>query len=225
MKSMRIGAQRDRFSITFALGKVIGVERFVARTSELRKIREALASDGSRRAVVVHGLGGIGKTQLAIAYAKRFQNSHSAVFWINAKDTSTLMSSYASLAKQILLDHPSAPYLVSLGATTSADRTIDAVKSWLSIRNNTRWLMVFDNLDNPKVPGNDDPAAVDIRDFLPGGHQGSILVTTRSSQLSIGHHLHLTKLGDVNDSLSILADSSRRGDLSGGMHLQHGHTL
>jgi hypothetical protein len=40
-------------------------------------------------------------------------------------------------------------------------------KRWLDHPKNARWLMVFDNYDNPKVPGNVDHTAVDIRQFLP----------------------------------------------------------
>jgi hypothetical protein len=42
------------------------------------------------------------------------------------------------------------------------DEVIDAVKEWLSLPKNTRWLMIYNNYDNPKLAGNTDPAAVDI---------------------------------------------------------------
>ena len=42
------------------------------------------------------------------------------------------------------------------------DDVIDTVKAWLSLLNNTRWLLVFDNYDNPKLPGNTDQEALDI---------------------------------------------------------------
>ncbi|KAH9205404.1 hypothetical protein DL95DRAFT_417453 [Leptodontidium sp. 2 PMI_412] len=54
---------------------VSDVEHFVARKTELAEIHKALGSDGSRRVVVLHGLGGIGKTQLAAAYAKQHKES------------------------------------------------------------------------------------------------------------------------------------------------------
>jgi hypothetical protein len=63
---------------------------------------------------------------------------------------------------------------------------VAAVKRWLEHAKNTQWLMVFDNYDNPKVPGNADPGAVDIRQFLPEAHHGSVIVTTRSLKVSIG---------------------------------------
>lgn len=71
-------------------------------------------------------------------------------------------------------------------------------------------MMVFDNYDNPKVAGNADSAAVDIRRFLPEAHHGSIIVTTRSSKVSIGRRTKVGKLEDVRDSLQILSDASGR---------------
>lgn len=209
------GVQRDDFSILFSLSGTTKVEHFVARSNELEQMRTTLSSDGSRRIVILHGLGGIGKTQLAIAYATRYLERYSAIFWLNAKHQDSLRSSFADIARQILREHPSAK-LGTVETKGDADETVENVRAWLSLPNNTRWLMIFDNVDNPKVPGNTDPAAVDIRDFLPQAYQGSIVVTTRSSQLNIGHRLLLKKLDDIHDSLKILSDSSNRGELSGG---------
>jgi MoxR-like ATPase len=52
----------------------------VARKTELIEIHKSLSGDGSRRAVVLHDLGGIGKTQLAAAYAKRHKDDYSGIF-------------------------------------------------------------------------------------------------------------------------------------------------
>jgi hypothetical protein len=80
--------------------------------------------------------------------------------------------------------------------------------------------MVFDNYDNPKVPGNVDHAAVDIRQFLPEAYHGSILVTTRSSKINIGRRIRVGKLEDVRDSLRILSDASHReGTMDGEEYL------
>jgi ATP/maltotriose-dependent transcriptional regulator MalT len=144
----------------------------VAREDELRDIHEALHSDGSRRTIVLHGLGGIGKTQLAIAYAKRHKDNYSAIFWLNIKDEDSLKQSFANVAKQILREYPLASRLSSVDTNENLDEVVDAVKAWLSQPNNTRWLMIYDNYDNPKLPTNTDPAAVDIRNFLPESYQG-----------------------------------------------------
>jgi hypothetical protein len=181
----------------------------VAREDELRDIHEALRGDGSRRTVVLHGLGGIGKTQLAIAYAKRHKENYSAIFWLNIKDEDSLKQSFANVAKQILRAYPSARWLGTVDMK-NLDDVIDAVKAWLGLPYNTRWLVIYDNYDNPRLGSNKDPAAVDITKFLPEVYQGSVLVTTRSSEVEIGHLIQVTKLGDVRDSLKILSNASRR---------------
>jgi hypothetical protein len=70
--------------------------------------------------------------------------------------------------------------------------------------------MIYDNYDNPKLASNKDPAVVDITKYLPEAYQGSVLITTRSSEVEIGHLIHVTKLVDVHDSLKILSNTSRR---------------
>jgi hypothetical protein len=188
----------------------------VAREEELAEMHGTLSGDGSRRTVVLHGLGGIGKTQLAVAYAKRYKDNYSAIFWLNIKDEDSLKQSFANLARQILREHPSASRLSSVDIKRNFDEVMDAVKAWLSLPNNTRWLMIYDNYDNPKLLGNTDPAALDIRKFLPESYQGSIIITTRSSQVKIGHPIRIRKLEDVRDSLEILSNASRREGLING---------
>ncbi|KAH0533941.1 hypothetical protein FGG08_007450, partial [Glutinoglossum americanum] len=116
-------------------------------------------------------------------------------------------------SRQILREHPSASQLSSADIKRNFDEVMDAVKAWLSLPNNMRWLMIYDNYDNPKLPGNMDPAALDIRKFLPESYQGSIIITTRSSRVKIGHTIQIRKLEDVHDSLEILSNTSRREGL------------
>ncbi|KAN0072988.1 HET domain containing protein [Elaphomyces granulatus] len=207
------GTKREDFSVTFHLSDVPEIERFVAREEELAEIHRILRGDGCRRTVILHGLGGIGKTQLTIAYAKRHKDSYSAVFWLNIKDEDSLKLCFAKAAKRILREHPSARRLSSLDIKENLDEVIDAVKEWLSLPNNTRWLMIYDNYDNPKLAGNTDPAAVDVRKFLPESSQGSVIITTRSSEVKIGHCIRIRKLEDVRDSVKILSTASRREGL------------
>ncbi|KUJ15376.1 HET-domain-containing protein [Mollisia scopiformis] len=207
------GFKREDFSVTFSLSNVSDVEHFVARRTELVEIHKALGGDGSRRTVVLHGLGGIGKTQLSIAYAKRHKDDYSGIFWLNIKDEDSLKQSFVKIAKQISREHPSVVRLSNVDTNENLDDIVDSVKAWLSLPQNTRWLMIYDNYDNPKLPGRTDPAAVDIRRFLPESYHGSIIITTRSSQLRIGQPLQIRKLEDVHDSVEILSNVSRREGL------------
>src|SRR6185312_9116817 len=98
-----------------------------------------------------------------------------AVFWLNIKDEDSVKQSFTKAAKRIAAEYPSS----GLGAIgdDNLDEVVRAVKRWLDRPKNTQWLMVFDNYDNPKLPGVTDPAAVDIRQFFPDAYHGSVLVT------------------------------------------------
>ncbi len=112
---------------------------FTGRDGLLVAAREALLS-GDRAVVrALHGMGGVGKTQLAIEYAHRFAGGYDLVWWINAEEPSLLATQLAALAEE--LDRP------------------DAAAVLRELRQRDRWLLVFDNATGPG----------DIVDLLPGG--------------------------------------------------------
>lgn len=201
----------ETFSITFSLSEVSKVDHFVAREKEIAEIDKHLSSSGDRQIVILYGLGGMGKTQLAAAYAEKYHNNYSAFLWINSKDKGSIKQSFANIAGRVLREHPSASRLSAVDLKGDLDNVVKGVKQWLSMPKNKGWLIVYDNYDNPKVPDNSDPEAVDIREFLPEAYHGRILITTRSAQVKIGHRIQVQKMSDVEDSLKILSYTSGRG--------------
>jgi hypothetical protein len=202
----------ETFSVAFSLIEVHETVHFIAREEELSGIHKTLGGDGNRQTVVLHGLGGIGKTQLTVAYAKRHKADYSAIFWLNGKDEGSLKQSFARVARRILQDHPSASRLSAVKEDSSLDEMVAAVKRWLDHPKNTRWLIIYDNYDNPRLRSNTDPTAVDLRGFLPEADHGSVIITTRSSQVKLGHRIKVGKLEDMRDSLEILSHTSGRGN-------------
>lgn len=191
-----------------------------ARYEELFLIHKTLADADRRRIVVLHGPGGIGKTQLASTYAECYRANYSDVFWLDIKDKDLAKQSYARIARQVLQDHPSASQLIStITAYSKVDEMVTAIKRWLDSPQNTRWLMICDNHDNPESWGYADPAAVDIRRFLPEADHGSVIIITRllrvMNGIDNGSHIILHNL-DMHDSLQILSDASRRRDVMDG---------
>ena len=91
-------------------------------------MHKALSGGTGRQAVTLHGLGGIGKTQLAIAYIKAHRDNYSAIFWLNIKDEVSVKQSYLRLAKRILQDCPSASQLGVFTDDTKQDEVMAAVK-------------------------------------------------------------------------------------------------
>jgi hypothetical protein len=169
--------------------------------------------------VVLHGLGGIGKTQTAIHFAYQHRQDYTAVLWFNAKDEDTLRQSFVKNANRLpkgaiarsLLDNPKDP--------SSLQNLVQAVKRWFDQSRNDRWLLIFDNFDNPKISQNRDNSSFDILPYFPEAAHGSIVITTRWSSLGIGKFVELKKLEDTKDeqpSLSILVQTSRRDDLEDG---------
>ncbi|KAK3996395.1 kinesin light chain 1, partial [Cladorrhinum sp. PSN332] len=218
------------FSIAFSLSGVSEVDHFVAREEELNSIHKLLGKGSGRRTALVHGLGGMGKTQLAIAYAKRHQSDYSAIFWLNAKDETSLKQGFAKVAERILRRHPSVLYIRKAMESRNLNEAVQAVKRWLDHVKNDRWLVIYDNYDNPKLGGgrNDGPnnrpdiegdrdtniaKGYDIRPFLPDTYHGAILITTRSSIVKLGQQIPVRELKDYRDSLAILSHSSNRQDI------------
>jgi len=186
------------------------VDQFVGRQDELQNISTALVGDGSRHTAILHGLGGIGKTQLAVAYATQHKDNYSAILWLNIQDEASIKQSFAVAAKRILRHQPLAKYLSTVDLTGNLDDIVDAVLAWLSEPQNTRWLAIYDNYDNPRVPSNHDLNAVDIRRFLPDSYQGSVIITTRSSEVRQGRRVLVRKLESKQESVDILSNASRR---------------
>lgn len=231
------------FDLPFSLSEVASVTHFVARREELAQMHAILGKTGERRTVILHGLGGMGKTQLAIAYMRRHRADYSAALWLNARDQTSLKQSFARAAERILRQYPSLVYIKNAVADRDLDEIVQAVKRWLDEPKNDRWLVIYDNYDNPRLGARADEdnsighvlgsgldervratsqtdiaasKAFDIRPFLSDHDCGAILVTTRSSVVNIGQQVRLRKLRDIHDSLKILASTSNRQDLNNG---------
>jgi hypothetical protein len=219
MELTEVGDDSDQFAVSFDLSTIPEAAQFVARENELAEMRRLLQGHKSRSAVVLHGLGGIGKTQLAIEYITRHKEKYTAVFWLNTNDEDSLKLSFRDIAQHVLEDQkgkPSTSTLASVDLDGNLDQVVTAVKTWLNLRRNTRWLMIYDNYDNPRTPGNLDHSEVDIRGFLPRADHGSIIITTRSAQVSQGHRIHVQKLPNIHGGLEILSNTSKRENIENG---------
>ena len=177
----------------------------------MKKIEESLAPDNlqdGRQIYILYGLGGIGKTQLAIAYARKHQETYSAILWLNGNSKDTLQQSLAAFGKHAGINGPLEP---TAGMTLSAqDVEIEAkaVIKWLALRENRRWLMIVDNVDREYGLETDDPQAYDIATFLPLADHGSVLITTRLPSLGeLGRSTHLLRL-ELQQALELLSDRS-----------------
>jgi len=136
-----------------------GRERLLEQLHSLLAIERAA---GSTRCVALTGLGGIGKTQIAIEYAYRYMLEYRAVFWLAADTPDTLRTSFQHIAE--VLGVPAHQEDNQQGPRA-------AVKGWL--RAHEGWLLIVDHVEDPHL----------IQSIMPPAYQGAILLTTRHQAL------------------------------------------
>ncbi|KIX02501.1 uncharacterized protein Z518_08442 [Rhinocladiella mackenziei CBS 650.93] len=201
----------ESFGICLGQAPQIEPDAFIGRTDELQQLRAWLspANHPNRQCVVsIIGVGGIGKTQLSLAHVWDCC-CYSSVFWVNAKDEKILRQGMADLSTVIF--HESTD--LSARSADDVKRKIDEVLRWLSKPGNDQWLLIFDNYDDPYLPGVRSATGYDIRSFFPTRSQGNIIITSRSTKLTFSKQLKLGKLENIHTSVAILSQRSGR-DLS-----------
>ncbi len=140
--------------------------RFTGRRDLLWRLRQELVDNSQRTALLphtLHGLGGVGKTQLAIEYVWQYSRDYDLISWVPADDTTQVRAALAELGQAMAL--PEGPDI---------RRTVDIVLD--ALRTNAaglQWLLVFDNADDPE----------NLRPYLPYP-SGHVLITSRNTSWS-----------------------------------------
>ena len=159
---------------------------------------------GRQKVFVLHGLGGIGKTQLAVEFARLHRRRFSSVFWLDGRSEDSLKRSVASCASKIpagQICETSRTY--SAGSSGDLDVVIKEVMTWLAQPDNTDWLLIFDNVDREYNPHHPDSDAYDVMQYFSGADHGAVLLTTRLAKLEqLGGSQQLDKV-DRNQTKSI----------------------
>lgn len=109
----------------------------------------------------IQGLGGVGKTSIAIEYAYRYRSAYDLVWWIPADQLPSVRASLAALAERLGLDTATIA-----GIDSAIQAVLDALRRGDPF---SRWLLIFDNADQPE----------DIMDLIPHG-PGDVLITSRN---------------------------------------------
>ncbi len=131
---------------------------FTGREELLAGVESALARGGQAALTqAIVGLGGIGKTQLALEYAYRHAGDYQVIWWVRSEEPTQLAADYAALAGP--LDLPEK-------AASDQSAAIDAVRRWLERK--AGWLLILDNVPAPEA----------VLDYLPQGG-GHVLLTSR----------------------------------------------
>ena len=167
-------------------------KNFTGREDLLLRLRQGISTV---TAVVpqpraLQGLGGVGKTHLAIEYAHRYRSHYDLVWWIPSDQRVLVPSALAAMAPHLNL--PPA-------AATGIDEAAEAVKRTLeSGEPYRRWLLIFDNAE--------DPAA--IKEFIPRG-PGHVLITSRNPKWEDDFETLQVDVFDREESLAFIDKRTR----------------
>jgi hypothetical protein len=140
---------------------VQGLSEVIGRQHELSALREAFtppARQGRPIWRVLTGLGGVGKTSLARAYAQRYLEHYELVWWVRAENSEAVPGEFRAL-----LDILAPQY------AEHAHDPVQAVHAMLANRTGA-WLLVIDNITEPEA----------LRGLLPAAGTGDVLVTSRA---------------------------------------------
>ncbi|PNP77904.1 hypothetical protein FNYG_08630 [Fusarium nygamai] len=150
-------------------------EGFVGREDVLRLLLDRISPSANKDAcqrTVIQGLGGIGKTQIALEVAFRLRDADPScsVFWVPAVDTMTFENAYRDIGQR-------------LGVAGLDDDKADVkalVQAAMSREDTGQWLLIIDNADDPELMFGSGA----LTQYLPCSTKGSILFTTRTREVT-----------------------------------------
>lgn len=138
---------------------------FTGRTEILEMLHTQIDADQAvalTQSSALHGLGGVGKTQIALEYVYRYGLEYSAVFWIGAETEEQIVNDLLRIAEVLQLPER---------ADENQQRVVAAVQHWLI--SHRQWLLVWDNVEDVDL----------FQRFLPTTRSGALIITTRCQAL------------------------------------------
>ena len=170
--------------------------RFTGREFQLTKLEEKLFSGNQTTKIAITGLGGVGKTQLALKLVYQMRNKYKScsIIWIPATNRESLEQAYLDAAKQ-------------LGISGCEEDKADVkrlVQDHLSNESAGQWLLVFDNADDINMwIGTSEQGSSRLIEYLPKSKQGSIIFTTRDRKTAVklAHH-NVVEVPEMDETIA-----------------------
>ncbi|KAJ5689571.1 Tetratricopeptide-like helical [Penicillium macrosclerotiorum] len=193
--------ERHHWMIPFARNP-----RFVGRQQEIDRLEKLISNTSGPTKIAIHGLGGIGKTQIALelAYSIRQKFPECSIFWIPCISYESVEQSYLTIASALGI------------STTEPAKAKEQVKFHLSQESAGKWLLIFDNADDMEMWIKGSTTAPPLKNLLPRSGNGHILFTSRNRKLAVKiAALNVLSIPDVDQStaMDILERSVIQTDL------------
>ncbi|KAL4924960.1 uncharacterized protein BDV17DRAFT_294909 [Aspergillus undulatus] len=180
--------------------------RFVGRQSELRQLEEWISLPDGPKKLAITGLGGMGKTQIALelAYRMRDRDTQCSVFWIPCTSVEAVDQAYMAIADRV-------------GIHAKPDTVRSQIKDYFT-QWNTKWFIIFDNADDIGMWTENSNGTPALKDLLPYSDQGHILFTTRTRKVAARlasapkYVMHVLE-PSTDDALELLRQSGLREEV------------
>ncbi len=160
---------------------------FLGREEVLTQLRDRLQAGQTialSQPQAISGLGGVGKTQVALEYAYRHMQNYQALLWARADSRDSLVASFLQMADALVLPERD---------EQNQSAVVAAVKGWL--RQHSEWLLILDNADELAL----------LPEFLPAPIRGHLLLTTRAQALGqLAQRIEIEPLDSETAALLLL---------------------
>ena len=164
---------------------------FTGRENILKNLYDAFRTGktaATAQPQAISGLGGVGKTQIAVEYAYRYSNDYQVGLWVRADTHQLLISDFVVVAG--LLNLPEKD-------VQDQNKAVEAIKRWL--KEHREWLLISDNADDLAM----------VRQFIPLAFGGHILLTTRAQAMGrLAHRIEIEKMEPEEGALFLLRRAS-----------------
>ncbi|KAL4990721.1 hypothetical protein BDW68DRAFT_174718 [Aspergillus falconensis] len=147
---------------------------FVGRQDEIQELEKLILMPGGPRKLAINGLGGVGKTQVALELAYRMQDRDAtcSIFWIPCTSHEAVEQAYMAIAQ-----------MVGIQDVKPAE-VKERIKAYFSHKDG-KWLLIFDNADDIEMWTKGSNNTPPLKDFLPFNNQGHIIFTSRNRELAV----------------------------------------
>jgi hypothetical protein len=181
---------------------------FVGREGEIAMIKELFGKTDGPFKVALCGLGGVGKTQIALelAYRVRERDPTCSIFWIPCTSNASVEQAFMGIAQTIGLQE------------VKASNVKERVKAYLSQINSQKWLLIFNNADDTDMWVGDGAGVTELANFLAPSEQGHILFTTRNRKLAVrlaSRFVVVVSEPDAETGVKILEEALQKKELLG----------
>ncbi|OQE16973.1 hypothetical protein PENSTE_c022G00411, partial [Penicillium steckii] len=184
---------------------------FVTRDTLLSQIHKKASVPGGGSRIALVGLGGVGKSQLAIEYSYQVRSKSPStwVFWVHASNEARFEQSFRDIADQVKI----------YGRQDPKVNIFKLVENWLRDEKLGKWVCILDNVDDDKflcslpAAGKRDPTIgltnglirKPLLEYIPRSQNGSIVITSRSREVALKmvDHEDLIKVEPMEQSESL----------------------